>query len=136
MLVLTRRLDEQILVGDHIRITVIGIQGKRVRLGIAAPAGVVIRRTELCESGRVGRRQPRAEAGPRLIRRSRGRSDGRIVVSVRPEKILIFASRTTYPPVVRCPLRHQTDGAVVEWAASLTVPDGVTGAAGWACASW
>jgi carbon storage regulator len=58
MLVLTRRLAEEILVGDDIRITVIAVHGNRVRLGITAPDGVPIRREEL------GRRE-RAASRPR-----------------------------------------------------------------------
>jgi carbon storage regulator len=47
MLVLSRKLSEEILINNHIRITVISIGGGRVRLGITAPADVAIRRTEL-----------------------------------------------------------------------------------------
>ncbi len=47
MLVLTRREDEQIVVGDSILITVMGIAGGRVRLGIDAPESVRVMRSEL-----------------------------------------------------------------------------------------
>jgi carbon storage regulator len=47
MLVLTRRLAEEILVGDDIRITVIAVHGSRVRLAITAPDDVPIWREEL-----------------------------------------------------------------------------------------
>ena len=48
MLVLTRKVGEQIVVGEDIRITVVAVTGQRVRLGIEAPDDVVIRRKELC----------------------------------------------------------------------------------------
>ena len=47
MLVLTRKLDESIIINDNIRIKVIGLKGGSVRLGIDAPPSVVIRREEL-----------------------------------------------------------------------------------------
>jgi carbon storage regulator len=47
MLVLTRKLGEQILVGKDITITVLAIQGNRIRLGVKAPEGVPVVRTEL-----------------------------------------------------------------------------------------
>ena len=37
MLILTRKLDEAILIGDDIRITIVEIQGDKVKLGIEAP---------------------------------------------------------------------------------------------------
>ena len=48
MLVLTRKLKEQIVLGANIRVTVLAIKGNQVRLGIDAPEDVVIRRQELC----------------------------------------------------------------------------------------
>lgn len=47
MLVLSRRENEHILIGEDICITVLGISGRRVRLGISAPANVLIERMEL-----------------------------------------------------------------------------------------
>jgi carbon storage regulator len=47
MLVLTRKLNERIVVDNHIVIEVLSIQGGRVRLGITAPPDVSIVRDEL-----------------------------------------------------------------------------------------
>ena len=47
MLVLSRGEKERIAIGDNIFITVLRIEGGRVRLGIEAPASAPIRRTEL-----------------------------------------------------------------------------------------
>jgi carbon storage regulator len=48
MLVLTRKLNESIIINDDVRITVVGIRGNHVRLGIEAPDSVPIFREELC----------------------------------------------------------------------------------------
>lgn len=48
MLVLTRKLHETIVIGDAIRVSVVGIRGGQVRLGIEAPGDVKIVREELC----------------------------------------------------------------------------------------
>ncbi len=47
MLVLTRKLNERIVVDNHIVVEVLSIQGGRVRLGITAPPDVTIVRDEL-----------------------------------------------------------------------------------------
>lgn len=47
MLVLTRKLNERIVIGDNVRITVVGIRGNHVRIGIEAPPEVTILRDEL-----------------------------------------------------------------------------------------
>jgi carbon storage regulator len=47
MLVLTRRTGEEIVIGGNIRITVTGIRGDRVRLGITAPEKVRVDRAEV-----------------------------------------------------------------------------------------
>lgn len=47
MLVLTRKVGESIAIGDGITLTVVKIDGNRVRLGIEAPRDVLIRREEM-----------------------------------------------------------------------------------------
>jgi carbon storage regulator len=49
MLVLTRRLGEEILIGDDIRVTIVGLQGGQVRVGVSAPRVVPVKRRELDE---------------------------------------------------------------------------------------
>ncbi len=63
MLVLTRRLDEKIFIGDSIVITVVLVDCGQVRLGIEAPDDVLILRGELV--GQPDRRQPGGDGGPR-----------------------------------------------------------------------
>lgn len=50
MLVLTRKENEQVLIGDSIVVTVVQVEHGRVRLGIKAPRGVTILRDELANS--------------------------------------------------------------------------------------
>ncbi len=47
MLVLSRKVGEAIVIGDGITVTVLSVQGDRVKLGIAAPAEVPIHREEI-----------------------------------------------------------------------------------------
>ncbi len=59
MLVLTRRVGEEIILGDGIRVRVVALAGGRVRLGVEAPASVAVDRAEVRE-----RREPFAAAPP------------------------------------------------------------------------
>lgn len=47
MLILTRKAGETIAIGEEIKITVLGIQGKQVKLGITAPGKVSVYREEI-----------------------------------------------------------------------------------------
>ena len=47
MLVLSRHIGEEILIGDNIRITVVEIRRDKIRIGISAPKDVAVFRTEL-----------------------------------------------------------------------------------------
>ncbi|MCF6096386.1 carbon storage regulator CsrA [Thermovorax subterraneus] len=49
MLVLSRKKGEKLLIGDEVEITVLEIDGDRVKLGIKAPKGVKILRAELLD---------------------------------------------------------------------------------------
>lgn len=47
MLILSRKIHQEIVIGDGISITIVAIRGKQVRVGIKAPPQVSIRREEL-----------------------------------------------------------------------------------------
>lgn len=49
MLVLVRKCDESIVIGGDIVVTVLGVDGDRIKLGINAPREISILRQELCE---------------------------------------------------------------------------------------
>ena len=50
MLVLSRKRDERIMIGDQISLMVVDIRGDKVRLGIEAPAEVAVHRSEVYEA--------------------------------------------------------------------------------------
>jgi len=50
MLVLSRRKDESIMIGESVEIKIVDIQGKKVRLGITAPKSVPVHRKEVYEA--------------------------------------------------------------------------------------
>lgn len=52
MLILTRRVQETIVIGDDVRVTVLGVKGAQVRIGIEAPRSVVVDREEIFERKR------------------------------------------------------------------------------------
>lgn len=47
MLILTRRVGETLMIGDDIVVTVLGVKGHQVRVGIAAPRTVAVHRKEI-----------------------------------------------------------------------------------------
>ncbi|HEV7447783.1 MAG: carbon storage regulator [Gammaproteobacteria bacterium] len=49
MLILTRRVGESLKVGEDVTVTVLGIKGNQVRVGIAAPKTVAVHREEIFE---------------------------------------------------------------------------------------
>jgi|LakMenE01Jun11ns_1017448.scaffolds.fasta_scaffold9944445_3 carbon storage regulator len=65
MLILTRKTDETIQIGDDVVITVVRVKGNSVRIGIEAPKGVRVVRSELLESETaVESRKPQEERLP------------------------------------------------------------------------
>lgn len=61
MLILTRKLGESITIGDSIKITVLGIFGRQVRLGVEAPPSVIVHREEIYK--RIQEENRQAAAG-------------------------------------------------------------------------
>jgi carbon storage regulator len=52
VLILTRKRNEQILIGDQIQVTVIAVRGSYVRLGIEAPRHIAVNREEVLQQMR------------------------------------------------------------------------------------
>ena len=50
MLILTRRVEQKITVGDEVTVTVLGVRGGQVRLGIDAPRKIAVDREEIYRS--------------------------------------------------------------------------------------
>ena len=53
MLILTRRVGETLMIGDEVSVTVLGVKGNQVRLGITAPKDVGVHREEIYQ--KIGR---------------------------------------------------------------------------------
>lgn len=47
MLILTRRVGETLMVGDEVTVTVLGVKGNQVRIGVNAPRDVAVHREEI-----------------------------------------------------------------------------------------
>lgn len=63
MLILTRRVGETVMIGDEIAVTILGVKGNQVRVGINAPKETPVHREEIYE--RIQREQ---ERGQRAVR--------------------------------------------------------------------
>lgn len=74
MLVLSRKLGEEIRIGDNVTVTVVRVRNNKIRLGISAPRQIPIFRTEVlnrvdaagAESSQLACRQPEADQVPGL----------------------------------------------------------------------
>ncbi|AHF04957.1 carbon storage regulator CsrA [Marichromatium gracile] len=65
MLILTRRVGETLMVGDEVTVTVLGVKGNQVRIGVNAPRDVAVHREEIYE--RIKREQAETTPGVAVV---------------------------------------------------------------------
>lgn len=61
MLILTRRVGETLMIGDQVTVTVLGVKGNQVRIGITAPKDVAVHREEIFK--RISKDAPETASG-------------------------------------------------------------------------
>ena len=61
MLILTRRVGESLMVGEEITVTVLGVKGNQVRIGIDAPKDVAVHREEIFQRIQNDANSPESE---------------------------------------------------------------------------
>ena len=62
MLILTRRVGETLMIGDQVTVTVLGVKGNQVRIGINAPKDLAVHREEIYQ--RIRKEQESGNAAP------------------------------------------------------------------------
>lgn len=62
MLILTRRVGETVMIGENVTVTVLGVKGNQVRIGVNAPKEVAVHREEIFE--RIKREEQTPPARP------------------------------------------------------------------------
>lgn len=63
MLILTRRVGETLMIGDDVTVTVLGVKGNQVRIGVNAPRDVAVHREEIFERIRQEKTQEEGTSG-------------------------------------------------------------------------
>jgi carbon storage regulator len=63
MLILTRRIGETLNIGDDVQVTVLGVKGNQVRLGVNAPKEIPVHREEIYQRIKKEKENGHADAG-------------------------------------------------------------------------
>jgi carbon storage regulator len=82
MLILTRKIDQSIIIQGNITVMVLGVERDRVKLGIAAPENVTVLREELVDNA-AGAPQP---LRPRMVPRSAPAAVGNLALKPSPKR--------------------------------------------------
>jgi len=61
VLILTRRIGETLMIGDEVKVTVLGVKGNQVRIGVDAPRDVSVHREEIYDRIKEEKQQKKPE---------------------------------------------------------------------------
>ena len=67
MLILQRKIGESLMIGEDILVTIVGVEGNRVRVAISAPGNVPILRSELVVATRTNQEAAQEESAPEQL---------------------------------------------------------------------
>jgi len=76
MLILTRRVGESLIIGDDVTVTVLGVKGNQVRIGVDAPKNVSVHREEIYERIQKEKQGENTEEQDQAASQSAGKAVG------------------------------------------------------------